>query len=45
MSPGGPLPPHLTTGDSVRDKCIEMLAAALRTDSEATTAASAPRLR
>lgn len=34
-SAGGPLPPHLTTGDSVRDKCIEMLAAALRTDSKA----------
>uniref|UniRef100_A0A3Q4M259 Transcription elongation factor A (SII), 3 n=1 Tax=Neolamprologus brichardi TaxID=32507 RepID=A0A3Q4M259_NEOBR len=34
-SPGGPLSPHLTTGDSIRDKCIEMLAAALRTDSEA----------
>ncbi|TWW79425.1 Transcription elongation factor A protein 3 [Takifugu flavidus] len=32
MSPGGALPPHLNTGDSVRDKCIEMLAAALRTD-------------
>ncbi|XP_027143198.1 transcription elongation factor A protein 3 isoform X6 [Larimichthys crocea] len=31
-SAGGPLPPHLATGDSVRDKCIEMLAAALRTD-------------
>lgn len=34
-SPGGPLSPHLATGDSIRDKCIEMLAAALRTDSEA----------
>ncbi|XP_057691433.1 transcription elongation factor A protein 3 isoform X2 [Corythoichthys intestinalis] len=39
MSPGftsigGPLPPHLTTGDSIRDKCIEMLAAALRTDND-----------
>ncbi|XP_035987375.1 transcription elongation factor A protein 3 isoform X3 [Fundulus heteroclitus] len=33
-SPGGPLPPHLATGDSVRDKCIEMLAAALRTDND-----------
>lgn len=33
-SPGGPLSPHLATGDSIRDKCIEMLAAALRTDSE-----------
>ncbi|XP_051920472.1 transcription elongation factor A protein 3 isoform X2 [Hippocampus zosterae] len=33
-SAGGPLPPHLTTGDSVRDKCIEMLAAALRTDND-----------
>lgn len=43
MSPGGPLPPHLNTGDSVRDKCIEMLAAALRTDSEATMVASARR--
>ncbi|XP_056300470.1 transcription elongation factor A protein 3 isoform X7 [Pseudoliparis swirei] len=30
-SAGGPLPPHLATGDSVRDKCIDMLAAALRT--------------
>lgn len=34
-SAGGPLSPHLATGDSIRDKCIEMLAAALRTDSEA----------
>uniref|UniRef100_A0A674NG08 Transcription elongation factor A (SII), 3 n=1 Tax=Takifugu rubripes TaxID=31033 RepID=A0A674NG08_TAKRU len=34
MSPGGALPPHLNTGDSVRDKCIEMLAAALRTDND-----------
>lgn len=34
-SAGGPLSPHLSTGDSVRDKCIEMLSAALRTDSEA----------
>ncbi|XP_061572477.1 transcription elongation factor A protein 3 isoform X2 [Cololabis saira] len=33
-SPGGPLPPHLSTGDSVRDKCVEMLAAALRTDDD-----------
>ncbi|KAM8826255.1 transcription elongation factor A protein 3 isoform 2-T2 [Synchiropus picturatus] len=33
-SPGGPLSPHLSTGDSVRDKCIEMLAAALRTDND-----------
>ncbi|XP_006795975.2 transcription elongation factor A protein 3 [Neolamprologus brichardi] len=33
-SPGGPLSPHLTTGDSIRDKCIEMLAAALRTDND-----------
>ncbi|XP_041648378.1 transcription elongation factor A protein 3 isoform X2 [Cheilinus undulatus] len=33
-SAGGPLSPHLTTGDSVRDKCIEMLAAALRTDND-----------
>ncbi|XP_062322554.1 transcription elongation factor A protein 3 isoform X5 [Osmerus eperlanus] len=31
-SAGGPLSPRLATGDSVRDKCIEMLAAALRTD-------------
>ncbi|XP_072572444.1 transcription elongation factor A protein 3 isoform X5 [Paramormyrops kingsleyae] len=31
---GGPLPPHLLTGDSVRDKCIEMLAAVLRTDDD-----------
>ncbi|KAK7926263.1 hypothetical protein WMY93_008573 [Mugilogobius chulae] len=30
----GPLSPHLSTGDSVRDKCIEMIAAALRTDSD-----------
>lgn len=29
---GGPLSPHLLTGDSIRDKCIEMLSAALRTD-------------
>ncbi|KAM3614142.1 uncharacterized protein V6R79_010805 [Siganus canaliculatus] len=33
-SAGGPLPPHLCTGVSVRDKCIEMLAAALRTDND-----------
>uniref|UniRef100_G3NWD9 Transcription elongation factor A (SII), 3 n=1 Tax=Gasterosteus aculeatus aculeatus TaxID=481459 RepID=G3NWD9_GASAC len=33
-SSGGPVPPHLATGDSVRDKCIYMLAAALRTDGE-----------
>ncbi|XP_059194366.1 transcription elongation factor A protein 3 isoform X4 [Centropristis striata] len=33
-SPGGPLPPHLATGETVRDKCIEMLAAALRTDND-----------
>lgn len=31
-SQGGPLSPRLLTGDSIRDKCIEMLAAALRTD-------------
>ncbi|XP_034029569.1 transcription elongation factor A protein 3 [Thalassophryne amazonica] len=30
----GPLSPHLSTGDSIRDKCIEMLAAALRTDND-----------
>ncbi|TMS11103.1 Transcription elongation factor A protein 3 [Larimichthys crocea] len=36
-SAGGPLPPHLATGDSVRDKCIEMLAAALRTDTYVLT--------
>lgn len=34
-SAGGPLSPHLATGDSIRDKCIDMIAAALRTDSEA----------
>lgn len=28
----GPLSPRLQTGDSIRDKCIEMLTAALRTD-------------
>ncbi|XP_061920233.1 transcription elongation factor A protein 3 isoform X2 [Entelurus aequoreus] len=33
-STGGPLPPHLATGDSIRDKCIDMLAAALRTDDD-----------
>ncbi|XP_037532314.1 transcription elongation factor A protein 3 isoform X2 [Nematolebias whitei] len=33
-SPGGPLPPHLATGESIRDKCIEMLSAALRTDND-----------
>ncbi|XP_028437361.1 transcription elongation factor A protein 3 isoform X2 [Perca flavescens] len=33
-SAGGPLSPHLATGDSVRDKCIEMLAAALRTNND-----------
>ncbi|XP_028281892.1 transcription elongation factor A protein 3 isoform X2 [Parambassis ranga] len=33
-SAGGPLSPHLATGDSVRDKCIEMLSAALRTDND-----------
>lgn len=33
-SSGGPLSPHLSTGDSIRDKCIEMLAAALRTDND-----------
>ncbi|XP_061094108.1 transcription elongation factor A protein 3 isoform X11 [Conger conger] len=31
---GGALPPHLLTGDSIRDKCIEMLSAALRTDDD-----------
>ncbi|XP_051577883.1 transcription elongation factor A protein 3 isoform X8 [Myxocyprinus asiaticus] len=31
-SSAGPLSPRLQTGDSIRDKCIEMLAAALRTD-------------
>ncbi|KAJ7985662.1 hypothetical protein DPEC_G00354380 [Dallia pectoralis] len=29
---GGPLSPRLLTGETIRDKCIEMLAAALRTD-------------
>ncbi|XP_028836752.1 transcription elongation factor A protein 3 isoform X1 [Denticeps clupeoides] len=33
-SSGGPLSPHLLTGDSIRDKCIEMLSAALRTDDD-----------
>ncbi|XP_034467652.1 transcription elongation factor A protein 3 isoform X2 [Hippoglossus hippoglossus] len=33
-SAGGLLSPHLATGDSVRDKCIELLAAALRTDND-----------
>lgn len=33
-SAGGPLSPHLATGDSIRDKCIEMLSAALRTDND-----------
>nr|XP_055066531.1 transcription elongation factor A protein 3 isoform X7 [Misgurnus anguillicaudatus] len=33
-SSGGPLSPRLQTGDSIRDKCIEMLAAALRTDDD-----------
>ncbi|XP_026227405.1 transcription elongation factor A protein 3 isoform X4 [Anabas testudineus] len=33
-SAGFPLSPHVATGDSVRDKCIEMLAAALRTDND-----------
>ncbi|XP_034144840.1 transcription elongation factor A protein 3 isoform X9 [Esox lucius] len=31
-SGGGPLSPRLATGETIRDKCIEMLAAALRTD-------------
>lgn len=35
FSPCAPLRSQLATGDSVRDKCIEMLAAALRTDGEA----------
>ncbi|CAL8286827.1 unnamed protein product [Merluccius merluccius] len=34
FSPGGPLSPRLATGDTVRDKCIEMLTAALRTDND-----------
>ncbi|XP_062254915.1 transcription elongation factor A protein 3 isoform X3 [Platichthys flesus] len=33
-SAGGALSPHLATGDTVRDKCIELLAAALRTDND-----------
>nr|XP_020464191.1 transcription elongation factor A protein 3 isoform X1 [Monopterus albus] len=33
-SAGAPLSPHLATGNSIRDKCIEMLAAALRTDDD-----------
>ncbi|CAK6967530.1 Hypothetical predicted protein [Scomber scombrus] len=33
-SAGGQLPPHLATGSSIRDKCIEMMAAALRTDDD-----------
>ncbi|XP_029929274.1 transcription elongation factor A protein 3 isoform X2 [Myripristis murdjan] len=33
-SAGGPLSPRLATGDSIRDKCIEMLAAALCTDND-----------
>ncbi|KAM9309005.1 transcription elongation factor A protein 3 isoform 1-T1 [Pholidichthys leucotaenia] len=33
-SAAGPLSPHLATGDSIRNKCIEMLAAALRTDND-----------
>ncbi|XP_026857364.2 transcription elongation factor A protein 3 isoform X3 [Electrophorus electricus] len=31
---GGPLSPRLLTGDSIRDKCIDMLSAALRTDDD-----------
>ncbi|XP_034554633.1 transcription elongation factor A protein 3 isoform X2 [Notolabrus celidotus] len=31
-SAGGPLSPHLSTGETIRDKCIELLSAALRTD-------------
>ncbi|XP_059920663.1 serine/arginine repetitive matrix protein 1-like isoform X3 [Gadus macrocephalus] len=31
---GGPLSPRLATGDTVRDKCIVMLSAALRTDND-----------
>uniref|UniRef100_A0A672K4T1 Transcription elongation factor A protein 3-like n=1 Tax=Sinocyclocheilus grahami TaxID=75366 RepID=A0A672K4T1_SINGR len=30
----GPLSPHLQTGDPIRDKCIEMVTAALRTDDD-----------
>ncbi|XP_049336430.1 transcription elongation factor A protein 3 isoform X10 [Astyanax mexicanus] len=33
-SGSGPLSPRLLTGDSIRDKCIEMLSAALRTDDD-----------
>ncbi|KAL3060485.1 hypothetical protein OYC64_014936 [Pagothenia borchgrevinki] len=33
-SPGGPLSPRYATGDSIRDKCIELLAAALRADND-----------
>ncbi|XP_074510223.1 transcription elongation factor A protein 3 isoform X3 [Sebastes fasciatus] len=33
-SAGGPLPSHLATGDSVRDKCIDLLTAALRTNND-----------
>ncbi|XP_073780876.1 transcription elongation factor A protein 3 isoform X25 [Danio rerio] len=33
-SSAGPLSPRLQTGDSIRDKCIEMLTAALRTDDD-----------
>ncbi|CAJ1061562.1 transcription elongation factor A protein 3 isoform X1 [Xyrichtys novacula] len=33
-SAGGPLSPHLSTGETIRDKCIEMLAAALKTDND-----------
>ncbi|XP_060937338.1 transcription elongation factor A protein 3 isoform X4 [Limanda limanda] len=33
-SAGGALSPHLATGETVRDKCIELLAAALRTDND-----------
>lgn len=33
-SAGGPLPSHLSTGDSVRDKCIDLLTAALRTNND-----------
>ncbi|XP_058853610.1 transcription elongation factor A protein 3-like isoform X3 [Acipenser ruthenus] len=31
---GGPFPPHLLTGETIRDKCIEMLSAALKTDDD-----------
>uniref|UniRef100_A0A3P8V598 Transcription elongation factor A (SII), 3 n=1 Tax=Cynoglossus semilaevis TaxID=244447 RepID=A0A3P8V598_CYNSE len=33
-SSSGPLSPQLSTGDSIRDKCIELLAAALRTNDD-----------